>query len=299
MKKFLIIFTIMATSMLAFAQYIPEGLKQQTTLTNLVPNAGFENGRAFIENSGGTFTVQSSTVLSGKNSAAFTPNAASQYFRSTALTIPTSWQNAECILRGTYSGSNANVYVTLLNGSNTEIIATTERAVLTSAAGTKFIKIPFTCPASGSVKYAVISTASGVIGYFDDFIIEINYESQAVNTIGTEKTKYCSFLVSGVIDSSTPCTSGSCAISAQKGGCMASVTRTSQGRYTMTFTSNFWSTPTKVLCSATLDTCVSGGGLRCWGAVGGYFNSSTRTVNWDDPGSAATDASYTVMCHGQ
>ena len=299
MNKFLIFILTMTMTILACAQNIPDTTKQQISVTNLISNAGFENGRAFIENSGGTFTIQTSTVLFGKNSAAFTPNAASQYFRSTAFTIPTSWQGAECVLTAAYSGSSNSVYVTILNGSNTEVIATAKRATLNNTAGTKQIRIPFTCPGTGSLKYAVVSTASGAIGYFDDFRIDRNYESQAVNVPNFETPKMCAFLVSGLSDSSTPCTSGTCAISAQKGGCASSVVRSSQGRYTLTFTSNYWSNPEKVLCVQTLDVCVGGGGLRCWGAVNGYFNSSTRTINFDDPGSTATDASFQVMCLGQ
>jgi hypothetical protein len=171
MKTF---FTILFFAAFALAQQLPDTSLQQGSFGNIVPNAGFENGKAQVTNSGGTFTVQTGTVLFGKNSAAFTPSAAAQYFESAAVAIPKELQGQTCTVSIKYQGASANVYLTVMDGTSTELITSAARATLSAVTTTTQAKIYFTCPSSGSIKYRVQSTASGAIGYFDSAVISLS-----------------------------------------------------------------------------------------------------------------------------
>ena len=186
MKQFLL------TLLLALgcsAQQITDTTAQQATLQNLVPNAGFENGKAYYFSPSGTFAVGTSNKLFGKNSAAFTPSATSQYFESSATTVPAALYGEDCMVSLKYKGADTNVYLTVMDGSSTELVPSAERAVLNAETGSKTAKIYFSCPSSGSIKFRLQSTASGSIGYYDQAYIgkSDGLVSKQVKHIGSAK----------------------------------------------------------------------------------------------------------------
>lgn len=140
---------------------------------NVLTNGGFETGVTDgWTNSGGTFaTVTSVNVLNGLQSASFLASATAQYFENTAVVIPQALYGQDCMAKFTYKGADANGYLTVMDGSSVELIATTARATLNATTGTKTAKVYFTCPSSGSLKMRVQSTAAMAIGYFDEAVL--------------------------------------------------------------------------------------------------------------------------------
>lgn len=115
-------------------------------------------------------------------------------------------------------------------------------------------------------------------------------------TQGVSNPKMCSFFVSNAIDVENVCSSATCVTQKIKGNCATStsVTRSGSGRYTYTFPSNYWTDPTNVNCTVQL---VVGGSGRLLPSTNS-LSSTIRSISFDDSSAAGTDASFTVICHG-
>lgn len=152
--------------------------------TNILTNPNFEIGKTGWKQSGGTFslTTSSSNVIQGKQSASFLASATGQYFESNPIVIPIGLYGENCMVKAKYTGGDANAYLTVFNAS-AEIIPSTSRATLNAATGTKTVKVYFTCPSSGSLKLRVQSTAAAVIAYFDELHLGLA-DNKAVPGIG-------------------------------------------------------------------------------------------------------------------
>lgn len=170
MKSFLL---LLLFSLNVLGQQVPNTTAQQQTLQNILVNAGFENGKAGWVNSGGTFTVQTGTVIYGAQSAAFTASAGSQYLQSASTVIPRSMYGKECLAAINYTGGSSALNLTVVDGSDAVINASSVYP-LNSDSGTKLAKLYFTCPTSGSIKLRIASTGSSAIAYIDDAIIGIS-----------------------------------------------------------------------------------------------------------------------------
>lgn len=177
MKTFLLTLLLSAVT---FAQQIPTTTSQQVGLQNLVLNAGFENSKAYWTNSGGTFTVQTGTVLQGAQSAAFTASAGTQYIESAAATIPVGLRGQQCMARINYSGGSGNLLLTVVDGSNAQVVSLAESKPLNADSGSKIATMYFTCPTSGSLKLRVASTASSAIAYVDNVYMGLTDQSGAI-----------------------------------------------------------------------------------------------------------------------
>lgn len=140
---------------------------------NLLDNPGFEDGIAVNwSNTGGTYAAAiAPNILYQTTSVAFTPSAGSQFFESQAVVIPPVLYGQKCMVKIAYTGADANVYLTPMDGTGTELVPTSARAVANASGGTKALKVYFDCPASGSMKMRVQSTASGAIGYYDEAVM--------------------------------------------------------------------------------------------------------------------------------
>lgn len=167
MKSFLIGILFSA---FAAAQQIPGTTAQQQTLQNLIVNAGFENGKAGWVNSGGTFTVQTGTIVMGAQSAAFTASAGSQYFQSAFYAIPNGLQGQDCMASINYIGGSANLKLTVVDAADGQIVPLANSTTLATSSTARYAKLYFTCP-TGSVKIRIVSTSSSAIGYFDDMYV--------------------------------------------------------------------------------------------------------------------------------
>jgi len=146
-------------STIGFAQQIPLTQSQQGNFQNLLLNAGFENGKASWSNSGGTFTITSS-ALQGNKSASFTAAATSQYLLSSPIAVPTGMQGKDCMASFIYSGGDANLTLTVVDGANAQVVPIANSLILNSTSGQKTAKLYFTCPSSGSISLKVISSAA-------------------------------------------------------------------------------------------------------------------------------------------
>lgn len=167
MKTFLIgiLFSVMA-----MGQQIPVTTSQQQQLQNLIVNAGFENGKAGWVSSGGTFTVQTGTILMGAQSAAFTASSTSQYFQSSAYAVPVGLQGQDCVASISYTGGSSNLKLTIVDSSDAQVVPLANSTTLSATSSAKYAKLYFSCP-SGSVKIRVVSSASSAIAYFDDMYV--------------------------------------------------------------------------------------------------------------------------------
>lgn len=138
---------------------------------NVITEPGFESGiNVGWTSSGGTYAAITSGInlLYQTTSASFQATATTQYFESTAVVIPQILYGQSCMVKTIYKGGDANLYLTVLDGSSVELIPTTTRATLNAETGIKTAKVYFTCPTSGSMKLRVASTAASAVAFFDE-----------------------------------------------------------------------------------------------------------------------------------
>lgn len=141
---------------------------------NLLQNGDFESGISEGWNqSGGTFAAVTSgaNLLYESTSASFVASTSNQYFETTAITVPEILKSGNCYAMINYKGSDANVYLTVMDGTSTELISAAERKTLATATTVRQVPLYFTCPSSGSVKLRIQSTAASVIGYYDEVVL--------------------------------------------------------------------------------------------------------------------------------
>lgn len=163
---------------------------------NLIDNFGFETSITDgWTNSGGTYAAVTSgtTLIYQTRSAAFTPSGSGQYFEANSMAVPVYLYGNDCMAKISWKGADANVYMTVLDGSSVEIIPSTNRYTFSVQSGVKTGKLYFTCPSSGSVKLRIQSTASGVIGTYDQaFIGESDLKPVGTTTAWSSFTTGCS-----------------------------------------------------------------------------------------------------------
>ena len=136
---------------------------------NLAVNPNFETGKTGWKNTGGTFAIVTSTnVLEGKQSGSFLASSTGQFLETNPYTVPQGLYGENCMASFKYKGGDANLYLTVMNGSSTEIIPTNARATLSVATNQVTAKVYFTCPSSGQIKFRVVSTAAAAIAYLDN-----------------------------------------------------------------------------------------------------------------------------------
>lgn len=138
--------------------------------TNLVENAGFENGKASWTASGGTFSVSTSSPLKDKSSATWDASATSQTLRSKAITVPAALQGQACQGDMQYSGGDTFYSLRVVDGSNV-LVSSSATSTLNALAGPKIASVYFLCPSSGSVKIELLSSGDGAVIKLDDFHI--------------------------------------------------------------------------------------------------------------------------------
>lgn len=135
--------------------------KQDTPFVSIIPNSGFENGRAGYTSSGGTFSVvnSGSNLLSGLGSVTWDSNAASQTLRSPQVAVPVGLRgkNGQLFCSIKPAATPATHVLELWDGTTgssgqTIVVASTATAAVTS--------INFVFPSSGNIGWRIRSVAS-------------------------------------------------------------------------------------------------------------------------------------------
>lgn len=154
------ILVLLMLSVPAFAQ-MTATQKQDTPFTSIIPNSGFENGRAGYTSSGGTFSVvnSGSNLLSGLGSVTWDSNAASQTLRSPQVAVPVGLRgkNGQLFCSIKPAATPATHVLELWDGTTgssgqTIVVASTDTAAVTS--------INFVFPSSGNIGWRIRSVAS-------------------------------------------------------------------------------------------------------------------------------------------
>lgn len=124
---------------------------------NILSNADFELGIASgWSNSGGSYsTASGANILYGSVSALFDASATSQYVRSTLTAIPNGLKSQNCMGSMYYLGGDALLTAQVTDGTN--VLAS---KVLTTVTIPSKIFLNFPCPASGSLRFEVVSTGN-------------------------------------------------------------------------------------------------------------------------------------------
>lgn len=140
--------------------------KAQIVTKGVMKNPGFENSKSAWTFSGSTLTIVSSgaNLHSGRGTGAWDPTAASEFLRSSSVTIPNGLQSqngfASCDLKTLATDTLFQV----VDGSNNIL------ASFTVAANTGFQTqgINFGFPSSGSIAVRLFSASNSVVVYVDD-----------------------------------------------------------------------------------------------------------------------------------
>lgn len=120
-------------------------------------NAGFEFGTSAWTNTGGSFSIDSSTPLYGAKSAVFTASGTGQFLQTVLRAVPIGLYGANCELDFSYkySGTAGDYQAQVFDG--TSVVAS--YALPTSATASDAALI-FTCPSSGSLRVRFASTVA-------------------------------------------------------------------------------------------------------------------------------------------
>jgi hypothetical protein len=145
---------------------IGEVEKQDFANKNILPNSGFENGKAKWAASGGTFTTTTTAARVGYGGAAasFDASAGSQILSASALTIPPALYGRNgtfsCLIQ-TPTGTATHT-LSVYDGSNT----LASQTVVSSTAYTK-VEVNFVFPSSGLITPRITSAADEPTIYVD------------------------------------------------------------------------------------------------------------------------------------
>lgn len=133
----------------------------------ITTNPDFESSTAAWTNSGGTFSAVSSgsNLLFGKGSVTFQASASGQYFESASYTIPNGLLGKPCQVGIWQQGGDANLQLMAVDGSNVVVPGST--ITLAAQSSSKPVVQTFQCPASGTIKLRVTSTAASALAAFD------------------------------------------------------------------------------------------------------------------------------------
>lgn len=154
------ILVLLMLSVPAFAQ-MTATQKQDVPFVSIIPNSGFENGRAGYTESGGTFLVvnSGSNLLNGLGSVTWDSNAASQTLRSPQVAVPQGLRgkNGQLFCSIKPASTPATHVLELWDGTTgslgqTIVVADTSTAAITS--------INFVFPTSGNIGWRLRSVAS-------------------------------------------------------------------------------------------------------------------------------------------
>lgn len=144
----------------AFAQ-MTATQKQDTPFVSIIPNSGFENGRAGYTASGGTFAVvnSGSNLLSGLGSVTWDSNAASQTLTSPQVAVPQGLRgkNGQLFCSIKPAATPATHVLELWDGTTGSLGQTIVVADINTATQTS---INFVFPTSGNIGWRLRSVAA-------------------------------------------------------------------------------------------------------------------------------------------
>lgn len=169
MMRKLIAGLILALSSVATAQ-IQAPDRALLGVQNLLPNPGFETGRAGFTASAGVFATATSgtNLLTGKVSGTWDASATGQNVQSALIAMPEGLVGRTCSARMRYRGGDANLTFNVLDGSSNTLSSQT----LATAPTPRVVSLIFPCPASGaSMRVRVASTADAALIAMDDFYL--------------------------------------------------------------------------------------------------------------------------------
>jgi len=178
---------------LILASPLPDADRQLYQFLNMKDNTngGCENGTSKWTNSGGTFTTTSTAanVADGKRACSFDASNTSQYFETSQFTLPAYMREKHCLARVWLKGFDANYAINIIDEDN-DVLAT---YTLTAYTSYQMVDINFVPDSDGTtVRFQIISSADGAIGYLDDLYIglatNLTQVSQAYNFAGAKFT---------------------------------------------------------------------------------------------------------------
>lgn len=129
----------------------------------LLVNGGFENGKAEWVQSGGTFSIVTSSPMFGKAHATFQASGSGQYIETALKTIPQGLKGKNCIARQAYENGDGNLKMQVMDGSSAVL------AEVVLVADTLSAEANFICPSSGSLKIRTVSTAASAAAKLDKY----------------------------------------------------------------------------------------------------------------------------------
>lgn len=139
---------------------------------NLLDNADFEAGISTgWGNIGGSVSpvTAGSNLIEGAVTASFDASADDDFFQSSAYAVPVFLHKKQCMARVDYRGGDSNLFMTVVDGSNTDLIPAANHLTFSAYSddGSKTAKLYFDCPTSGAIKLRIEAIANAAAIYLD------------------------------------------------------------------------------------------------------------------------------------
>lgn len=137
----------------------------------LLQNPNFESNKVGWSSTGGAFTIDTATPLTGKVSVTWDPSTTGQFVNSSLYTVPSGIFGKTCMVSMRYlwpSGVQGDILLKVHDGTNdlASYILTP-----TAAAVTQVATMAFDCPSSGSIRLRLESTADAAVIKFDEMFL--------------------------------------------------------------------------------------------------------------------------------
>lgn len=279
MKKLLLLF-LLATS--SFGMTEPD--RAFVSERNLLRNPGFENGtQGWTASTVGTFTTQTgaASIAAGNMSVLWSPGAIGQQVDSSTISITSGGGVAsragvaECLFKTSLASMKMNV----INSSGTKLNEETASLVGATSGNFSRSSVYFTFPSSGGVRLRFTTGAAGTVSIDDCFVGPVDF--------------YPAFNMQA-FSNPTVCNTDPCNIASltKTSDWVSSITRVSQGVYTLNIRSGVFSS--SPVCFGTvmnndLDVIV----MRTAGITATTYGFSTSTT-----AGVAEDMNFNIMCYG-
>ena len=152
--------------------------KSYIPYNSVILNGGAEQGKTgWVASNGSTFSIDTSTPLSGFGTFAFDATATSETLSSAQYTVPGNLKGVDCAAVVAYKGGDANLTLSVIDGSTATLVS----SVLATSSNATTKAVYFTCPTSGTFGVRLTASANAAVIYFDDVFLGRNGFAPIIN----------------------------------------------------------------------------------------------------------------------